>query len=130
MKISGCPLWKGKVKMKRQRFRFKLIALLLTGLITLAAVYGIFQLPRSGSQTDLRDSILQLTQSGSSQGNTSREDTAGAVLPSNSADPSLEQLSSEYSPASSEPEPNAAATPVPPLPEALSEFFSSGTPFP
>ena len=47
--------------MKNQRFRYKLIALLLMGLLLLAGVYGIRTIPLTGPSDSLRDSILRLT---------------------------------------------------------------------
>ena len=47
--------------MKNQRFRIKLTALLLVGLLLLAVGYGARHIPRSGSVSSLRDAILRLT---------------------------------------------------------------------
>ena len=47
--------------MKGQRYRFKLITLLLMGLILLSLVHGARTIPLESSSASLRDSILRLT---------------------------------------------------------------------
>lgn len=47
--------------MKNQRFRFRVVALLLAGLILLAGVSGMRMLPGSESTASLRDAIRRLT---------------------------------------------------------------------
>ena len=165
--------------MKNQRYRSKIIALLLVALLGLTVVGGIRSIPETESQASLRDSILRLTGQSASPVPGSSTDSAESpsVSPgasataqpdvSTSPDPSLETdavsplnglgqiLFPSETAVSTVPSPETAGpslldglgqvlfpaaetespvptpdepTPVPPLSEALSNYFATEIP--
>ncbi len=110
--------------MKKQGFRFRLIALLLTGLIVLAFLYGLRMLPAADSGPSLREAVLRLT-------NPESRGVFPSPIPSGAA-PSEAPSSPESSPY---PTDSAGVSPAPenevlPFAEAISLYFSSSAPPP
>ncbi len=129
--------------MKNQRFRFRLITLLLIGLIALAAFCGARTIPVMDSSASLRDAILRLTgqnvPAGPAATPSSAYSTEGLVFSPSSPAPSSSPsafsvgnlLFTGLSPSSSPvPDPSPADQKDLSLPEALSQYFSSVSPDP
>lgn len=112
--------------MKKQIFRFKLLAVMLAVLIALAFFYGISILPPAESAGSLREAILQLTgpEHGSTLSSLVSPEASSSVFPDSAA-------SSKPSPSPSSP-PASDASPPPqgsvlPFAEAISQYFSSSS---
>ena len=111
------------MRMKTQRFRFRVVALILIALLGLAGFYGLRTVPFSADQPSssgsLREAVLRLT----GQASPSPE-----PHPEESSAPASNPVPSSEKPPESIPTPDAPS--VQPLSEALSDYFASSSPVP
>ena len=109
--------------MKRQGFRFKLLAVLLIMLIALAAAYGVQILPATEKRTSLRDAVVRLTRPERRQTDSAFPDTQDPALSAVPSSASEQHIEVSLSPGINTDE--TLWTPIPPISEALSNYFSS-----
>lgn len=109
--------------MKNQRFRFKIIALLLVFLLFLACFHGLRTIPLIGPEVSLREAILRLTDQSASPP-PSAGSPSPQISPSPSGSDTFPSPQAETQAAPSTPA-DTASSEAPPLSEALSRYFDT-----